>query len=366
MSATYAYVPYDWSNGVRLDPLPLTDVTYALGLSRQTTASARLPLKSTTERNAQYLAGSSPRRHLIVIERDGRPVWAGPVWARDYDSASQVLSLAMTDLWGWWAAAVTAPQTDYSSGAGTDYYDVVRGQIGRMNNEIGGIIAVDPASADLGEKTEMIVNWYEARRATDIIGELADRDDGFDWRFDYAWSGADLVPTFTMGAPLGRPAATTGLVLEVGRNVNLLGWSEQAGEAADTVVVTGVGTGSEVRVGSASKSAYTSTGHLQISRWASGKRLTTHARCTALAKSLIAQRNQAGVAYPSVEIQGDTEPKIGEWVPGDEATLIIRPGVDPRFPDGHQSAWRMVGATVSVGNEGQERVAIDLAEVNAL
>lgn len=357
----YQFIPYDWTTGVRLDPLPLGDVTFSIGMNAGTTASATLPLKDSAILNALRIEGTQPRKHLIVIERGGLPKWAGAVWTRSYDSVSQVLTLAMTDLTGWMAQTTRSPKTTYTA---ADYFDIVRDQISNINGLINDLIVVDPAATDLGQTTSFTIQWEESRAVTDVIKQVAEKDDGFDWRWDYAWSGTDLVPTFTMASSLGRTVDQTNLVLEVGKNVNLLSWSEEATEAADTIWVTGAGNATEVRRATASDTSFSSAGFLPLTKIIGRKTLQTNAECLALAKAVIAQRAQAGFVLPQVAIQGDQIPRLGDWVPGDETKLIIRPSTDPRWPNGINQTFRMMGATIAVGNEGQELTTINLAPTN--
>lgn len=359
--AEYRFIPYDWTNGQRLDPLPLADVNYQIGMNAVTTASATLPLKDSAALNALRVEGTEPRKHLIVFERGGLPQWAGAVWSRSYDSINQVLSLNFVDLWGWMGQTTRAQLVTYTA---ADYFDIVRDQIGNINGLLNNLIVVDPASADLGSTDSFLVQWEESRPVTSVIKQVADKDDGFDWRFDYSWSGLDLVPTFRMAGTLGRTANETNLVLEVGKNVNLLSWTEDASGSADTVWVIGAGTGTEVARGTQSDSTWTSRGYMPLTRIVSRKSLQTAAQCNAFASTVIAQRAQPGFVLPQIAVQGDQEPRLGSWVPGDETTLIIRPNVDPRWPDGFQTAYRMMGARINIGNEGQEVTTINLAPVN--
>jgi hypothetical protein len=72
------------------------------------------------------------------------------------------------------------------------------------------------------------------------------------------------------------------------------------------------------------------------------------------------QYTSTPVTLPELTVRADSDPVLGSYICGDACRVIIDPHVSPRFPDGLDYYYRIVGYSVSVDDVGQEDVKIVL------
>ena len=92
MTTEYRYLFADTLTDIVYAELPLTDVSFGKELNQAGQFQGRMLLSDTRESVYAINDYTIPGRTSLYVDRSGTIVWAGIVWGRQYDSASQSIS----------------------------------------------------------------------------------------------------------------------------------------------------------------------------------------------------------------------------------------------------------------------------------
>ena len=115
----FRYFAYDFLHGRFLGELPFRGVQFSKQLNSAGSLSASLDLRDPRLLALDPLGMTSPNRTMIVVDREGAPIWAGISQSRKWDVDSSpdgttgVLGLQYVEPWAYFTQRVQA--TDYSS-----------------------------------------------------------------------------------------------------------------------------------------------------------------------------------------------------------------------------------------------------------
>lgn len=370
--ATYRVLSLDLRTGTRVAEISLSDLKFGAKLNDVGVLSGRLHLPSPTSAAARARASAlvdavDECRRQLVVERDGVIVWCGIVWGAPYDDDSQTIDVSAAETWSYFRHRYINTRGGYDF---WDQFDIVRSLIDLLTSQTGGDIGVTVETHDSGVTRYRVYEPWELKQLGEAIEQLSAVNDGFDFAIDPYWDPAtgELVKVLRLHYPRrGRRYNETGLVFELGRNVTSFKWPSDGTRAANQILAVGAGEGSSMlRV--------TRTDSAQIQPLSSGgpgypllqdvvtyKDVSVFSTLVGHATQALATRSRP-VVLPEVSVRADSDPIFGSYIVGDAARFIVPPHVSPRFPDGLDTYYRIVGWDVSVGDEGDESVKLTFGE----
>lgn len=376
--AEYRCIAADLRTGARITEIPLNGLDYSARLNDVGQASGTLTLpapNSTTNRTLAALLNDAvdEARRLLIIERDGVPVWAGPIWAAGYNDDNQTRDVRASDIGSYWRKRIIYYSYTYT---GQNPTAIAQTLINNAQAVTGGNVNVTVTrqidSAYTEPTVTLEVDTYELRTVGETVEELAKAETGFEYDYAYAWNTAGTLNiTMQLVYPRrGRNFNQSGHVFEVGRNVTSFTWPSDGTRVANRVYATGNGEGDAMLISSASDTYQL----LPASSGGPGYPLLEEVTASKRSRgvdgqsqldSITAARIQAvstPVVLPELTVRADLDPVFGSYITGDACRVIIPPNISPRFPDGLDTYRRIVGWNVSVDDEGTEAVRIILGE----
>ena len=360
--AAYRVISTDLRTGTRIAELPLNGLSYSSVLNGAGELSGSLPLPATDPQLASVFNDAVDEvRRQIVVERDGVPVWCGPVWAAPYSDESQVREVRAAETWSYFRRRTISTRRVLR---GVDQCAIARQLVDDAQAVTGGNIAVTVGAETCGVTRDFNAEVYERKNVAGEVETLAELSNGFDFSIDPSWdANGDLVKRFSLFYPRkGRRFTETGHVFEVGRN-NVIGWDwpTDGTRYANRVTVTGAGDGASTL----SAQRTDSTQLVALSAGGPGYPLVEEVVSQtqeAVSANLVARAQQdlttfaRPVVVPKLVVRADVDPVFGSYTIGDACRFICQPGLSPRFPDGIDTYRRIVGWTVRVSDEGSEEI----------
>jgi hypothetical protein len=413
------YVAYDLVTGAYLGRLPLTSVSFGSQLLQPGSLTGTIDIADPAIQNLGPLDLTAPARTCLCVDYLGALVWAGIVWPRSYkfDSATRKLVVTANEIWSYFSSRVQA--TDYSappfsgitgpstemaiwdaSSAFSDANNVwdpmlIAWQILSdamtqvpFGNILGGMgIAANsftsPASylasgTGTPQANYLSINYpYSSlQQVATMIGQLAGNGlgVGFDYAVDVAYSGGSgsfPVATVNLSFPRrGRTYAQNQLVLNCGQAISYE-VPEDGTQAGNTIYEQG-------QSGSLNVSQNIQPlqgGYPILEQIKSRANITSANMLNILAVQGVADLFQFSfpVATPTVTTDLFSGPiPLGQFIIGDDCRWLI-PAVsgignifDPRFPNGLDEEWRIIGWQATVADSGASTLVFTLSLPPAL
>ncbi|MFD0562915.1 hypothetical protein ACFQ2M_13415 [Kitasatospora saccharophila] len=359
---------------------------YSTELNGIGTCTATLPLNSTTA-PLLPMDATIPTRTVLYIDRDGVIVWAGIVWTRrPLERGGQIYGaqLQAAELPSYWqhrhvnVLLSTDPTVLTANGANTAY--VPAGQ--RMYADQAWIVwsLLQYAAADIsgagsiGVDTNLLTaptgitrtrTYDPAERPViyDLIAQLAEVDNGFDWGIETGWNGdGSRYRRWQVYYPRrGRPASLTGFTFQHGPGGNILApdWPEDGTLLATRAIALGSGQGIGVVVGQAEATDMLAAGWPLLETVAKYSGVSEYNTIQSHAAADLAAHSNATTA-PTFSVLADADPVLGSYTVGDSARFIVDP--NPYYPNGLDDELRIVTIKVTVTSGGPETVALTCVE----
>lgn len=372
--ADYRCISMDLMTGTRIAEIPLTGLTYSKILNGAGDATGTLFLPPPTTTTNRALASDwnnavDECRRQLVIERDNVVVWSGIVWASPYNDDDQTRYIRCAEDWSYFHKRFV----DY------DLYYAATAQMTIAKNLVDTAQAYAPANLGITTVLNVAAGYSDtirertyARSEVLSVGEaveqLASPSNGFDFGIDSAWNpttGA-LVKTLNLHYPRrGRSYLETGHVFEVGRNVISFTWPSDGTRTSNKAWAIGSGEGASKVIGTAVDTAKFQPlssggpGYPLLESRASHNDVSVQETIDRLAQGAL-QYASSPVTLPELTVRADADPVLGAYIVGDACRVIINPDTSPRFPDGLDTYYRIVGYTVTVDDNGQEDVKLTL------
>lgn len=237
--------------------LPLRNVSYGWKLNDVGICQGSLGLQ-------EGLPPLIPGEHILIVERNGEPVWAGPIWSAPFDTASAYVQFNASE-WGSYLKRrrIRIDRSNQTEAGGSDnsfrqvdQFDIVRYLIFDSESQYWGQGDLNlrwlPTDApDWGWSGRTLSGVLRDRQYKAIdrkelweaIQQLSEVIDGFDFRFRVAYVREDLVPIIWLEMFYPRQGLSQdrhNLVFEYregwpGSNVNAYRWNDKADEMANFV-----------------------------------------------------------------------------------------------------------------------------------
>lgn len=360
--AFYRYLAADLLTNTMLAELPLRDVSYGFVLNDAGPFQANMPIGDIKARAGARIAATEPGKTALYVERDGSLIWGGIIWTRRYNSSTRSLALGGAEFFSYYRRREIRTTLTYSA---TDQLGIVKSIIDTIQsvnaNATIGVVVPTLTSGVVRDRTYW---YYETKRVADAIRELAACANGFEFSIDCTYSGSNIIKTMNLFYPRkGRDANHTGHVFELGKNILAFDWPEDAQMKANSVGIQGAGQGDNMLRSTAVRADDLAAGYCLFEDTLARKDVSVQTTLDQIALNEVNNRFQA-VTLPPLTVRADVEPQLGAWTVGDDTRIrIVGPvagDVEPRFADlgGLDTFRRIIAATVSPGNEGQETVMI--------
>lgn len=360
-----------------LEELPLTGVTFDVGLNAAGTASGTLNVEDPHVRQMSWLAATIPNRTFLNIDIDGQIAWNGPIVGRPYTNSKGAVQVKAQEPYGYLAQRLqpkdygaqwaTTP-TDAASIARTVLTDALAITQSMPIAVVAAAVAPSQfwvtLSAPISQRqtVSMIVSQLTQ------MGYLA----GCDLASDPIYVGGKPIMQITLSYPArGRPASAPALMMDL---TDAIDWDydEDGLAQANGIVEMLSGTGgvsgeafADGPLGDGFPLLEASMSHPSMSSTPAQDAVVEAFITADLALRAYPPATMT-VEYPLFDDTGrGTYPSWGDWIIGDEVLVTLPPGspevpANPRFPTGLNFWFRIVKASVTIADQGVSTVKFTL------
>jgi len=341
--------------------LPAKSFTFTDALNADGTFSVEVQLVTTTptgrltnDISAVQLTDTdlAPGMTGVHFQRDNSLVWSGVVWGVSADVAANTLTISGRGFLSYFKRRFVTVDTTFSS---VDQLTIARSLIDTAAGNVGGtgadIKVKTGETATSGRTRDRTFLGYERRNVGELLEQLSNVDDGFDFRFDPGYVSDDIEIEFrTMYPATGR---RTNHVLEIGTNVQMLGYQSSGAALTNSVTAIGGGDGEDLPLQVAQDPAGLSSRPLLETVLALSD-VTVDATLVEHAKRAITRGSEPMVTL-SVAVFADEIPVLGSYDVGDQVFV--------RGTYGYVSLsnwFRITSIAVQVATTGSETVILTL------
>ena len=244
----------------RVAEVPFTTFRYTDTLNNSGSFDGTLPLFHPVA----SMITLNPGAIVIYVDYDGQLVWAGWVLSNEVQAGPNdyTMRLSGPGLWGYWAKRTVRSRagTTYATGTApneiiwstVDQFRIVKDTIdhaasiaGTATVPLDAVRAAGAAFTTSGVTRSKTVYSYERKVIAQLVEELAQQTQGFDYGLNYAWdlSGASPVPRQYLDLYYPRRGQSSPIAtLEHGGNVSLLRLTRDAANLANPLTAVGAGT----------------------------------------------------------------------------------------------------------------------------
>jgi len=363
-----------WQSGSTPNPiiaeLPFTDVNFTQQLNSIGTFQGHVLLSGINTDNLNVYNGTIPGKTILwVLYSDpvtlvSIPVWSGVIWAREYDSASQTLSIGAQEMMSLYNRRRISTTKDY----GNTFYDPMyiayelmkyaealpHGKTGLTYNTNTSIY-----------NTKKLYEGYELKSVYQAIKDLA--ANFFDFKIAPLVDGSgNLINRFYLGDPLGVTYSASDLLASVFQfpgNLVEYKFPEDATGAANKLYGLGYGANNSKILATAIDPAKITTGDWPLLEDTAN--YTDIGDLQLLKDLTLGQLN--AISYPPTTIEVVIPPYVDPIYPsyniGDQVRMDIQ---DDYFPSGlNGEILRIMAISVSPGENGPSRVTLTLTRLLA-
>jgi hypothetical protein len=374
MYAEFRYVMTAlWQSGSTPNPiiaeLPFTDVNFTQQLNSIGTFQGHVLLSGLNTDNLNVYNGTIPGKTILwVLYTDpvsmvSVPVWSGVIWAREYDSSSQTLSIGAQEMMSLYNRRRISTTKDY----GNTFYDPMyiayelmkyaealpHGKTGLTYNTNTSIY-----------NTKKLYEGYELKSVYQAIKDLA--ANFFDFKIAPLVVGGNLINRFYLGDPLGVTYSASDLLASVFQfpgNLVEYKFPEDATGAANKLYGLGYGANNSKILATAIDPAKITTGDWPLLEDTAN--YTDIGDLQLLKDLTLGQLN--AISYPpttiEVVIPPYVDPIFTSYNIGDQVRMDIQ---DDYFPSGlNGEILRIMAISVSPGENGPSRVTLTLTRLLA-
>jgi hypothetical protein len=371
--ATTRVISVDLVTGTPIDELEVRGLKYGPRLNGvgSVSGSVKLPSPRTAAgriKGAIINDALDECRRVLIVERNGVIVGDGIVWKAPYVDAKQSRVLqSATSHWSYFRHRHIAARSVY---AAVDQLTIARDLISDAQAVPGGNVGVIHNATTSGVLRDRIYESWELKNLGEAIEQLAGVQDGFDFGVDLHWDPAtgNLVRTLTLSYPRrGRSYLHTGHVFELGRNMTSFEWPSDGSLTANKVWGVGAGEGKSMLLTAAVDAsqiqpiASGGPGYPLLEDVLTNKDVLVRSTLEEQATARLFARSTP-LVVPKITVRADMDPVLGSYIEGDAARVIIPPRKSPRFPDGLDTFYRILGWDVTVSDSGGESVELLLGE----
>lgn len=372
--ANYRYLFADLVTNTITAELPLTGVTYSQSLNQAGSFTGHMMLSDirtqgtlgTYQVNEDFTLDSdtTPSKTAVYVERDGVIVWGGIIWSRQYESASQTLTLGGREFESYYERRRV--NGDQVFAAGTDQFTLVSSLISQSNTLPYGNIGVSVQSP-LGSSAT-IVNPYpiwdnEKRAVFDVILDLSRQSTpyGFDFSINCAYdTNYNITKTLNLYYPRKgtNPSANQyAPMLEFPGSMVAYTYPEDGGSVVNRLYGVGPGSGPGQYIALATNGDAYTNGYPVLEDTVSFTQIPDPRIVDSMTSGEVAARalpvtvlNASWVPTTDPTTGYSVAPIFGEFQTGDSFRIRI---TDDRFPNTLETVLRLREWSCRVGDNGQ-------------
>ena len=366
MSATsYRYLFADVLTGSIIGELSMTGVSFDQKLNTAGTLNAHILLSGLDTTKLNVANSTIPMRCAVYVDRNGTIIWGGVIWARSYNSKSQVLTITAREWLSYFEKRKITSTIAYSA---TDQLLIAQGLINTAQSvaygNVGCLINQDPLSTSTSGVTLTQTYYsYELKTVFSEIQNLSNQSGGFDFAIDCYYNGSSGVnKSFNTYYPRrgiaysSSKASIPVFELPAGNIVEYT-YPEDGSLTANTVYVQGAGSNEGKLIATASDTTKFSAGWPLIEDAVTYNNITD----TGVLANLATGKLNA-ISYPpttmTVVAPPYQDPMFGTYRVGDDVRVRI---TDQRFPTGSDATYRIIALAVTAGENQPEQVKLTLA-----
>lgn len=352
-----------------LSELPFTDVSYTSQLNSVGTFQGSVLLSGFNTTNQNVYDGTVPGKTILwvlytdPVSNASVPVWSGVIWAREYDSDSQTLSISAQEMMSLYSHRRISVTKDY----GNTFYDPAYIAYQLMQYTEGvtqGKTGLTYNTATTTYRTKKIYEAYELKSVYQAIKDLS--ASFFDFKIAPLVSNGNLINRFYIGqrnGTLGVEYTTSDLLASVFQfpgNVIEYKFPEDASSAANKLYGIGYGSNTTQLKAVFADATRFADGFTLLEDTASYTDVADQELLDDLTKGQL-----KAISYPPTTIEVVVAPYVDPIYPsyniGDQVRLDIK---DDYFPNGVSfgatDPLRIVAITVAPGENGPSRVTLTL------
>lgn len=348
MSDLYRVLFRDVLSGVIHGELPAEKFSYTNTLNAPGSATVTIALDpGVAHVNTNTIVTGAAT--AIYIERRGRFVWSGLLWDAVPNYADGTLDLQCEGWMSYFRLRHYHATTRFTQ---VDQAVIARSllQHAAMYGVGSNLGMIEYGTETTGVLRDRTYKQSERKSIGDAVEQLAAVEDGFDFSFDTAWNGPDLVTTFRVHYPaIGR---YRDLTLEQDRNCDIPSATIGGKSVATHAFALGSGDGPEMVWASSGASSLVFPRLESVESYSDVKEYST---LKAKADRRV-KLGKAPIVLPRIELYSDAYPGLGEFALGD--AMNVRGGYGLVPLDG---VWRMTEIAVSVDESGEESISLTAA-----
>jgi hypothetical protein len=351
----YEYLTCDLLTNEPLADLELYGTYFERNLAAtgQGTGTFRL---GTNIFNDELIVNSTiPGRTALYVYRDGVCIWGGIIWQRTYSSVGKTAQINCLTFESIFQAFEI--KTDYIV-TQVDQIQILKQLIGKMQNQ---------PNCDVGLNTDLLrdltsgvlrdytVKSFDYVFYGDVINNLMEAADSFDYTIVVEDPNNTGRPDKIVmaGYPQLIPPGTQALAFDYPGNVDQYWVTDNASDAAATVIALGAGTGSAMIRAIATNKPWLDSGGPNIAHVESRTDVKDQKIISSIAQQKAAQLAPP-ILVPVVQLKSDRVPQFEDWSSlGGTFSVNI---TDCRFPNGTKVNSRMIGWQLSPASSEQTEV----------
>lgn len=317
----------------------------------------------TGKSNSDLVAATQPGKTWVVMEREGVPIWWGPVWSRTYQSQAKEVQI-----FAWGFEAYPGQQrmlTDFTE-TSVDQCQLFIDLWNKMVAETPGrnlsINMPTPPASGIFKSAAILAT--DDKYYGEVMSTLSDGSDGFDWTVQVTkLANGTYRKDLVMGFPtIGALSTADSLVFEYpGAILNY--WETQSMSASGTHILgTGSGEGSTKLTSEVDYDYLIAQGWPRWDFTQTFTEVNDQGILNTLTQQLAINSFPPATSF-TVQLKGNVEPIFGSYGLGDYVTLSIK---DARNPTGYTGAVRIIGFELRPQSSSQsEEVQLILPGDNA-
>ena len=359
MTTTYRYLFANLLTNEIIGELPLTGVSFTQQLNQAGTFQGHLLLSGINSAAFNVDASTIPGRCALYVDRDGRLVWGGIVWGREYNSTAQTLTFSAREFESYFERRRITQDVAFDN---IDQLTIAQTQVNDAQSATNGNIGVQVGTETCGVNISRTYYYYELKTVYGALQDLSRGQNGFDFNIDVKYIDGVPSKVLELGYPqygtVYSPTNPSAPVFSfpAGNMVEYV-YPEDGSIAANTIYALGAGSNEGKLIAISQNAPFLADGWPLLEDQGNYSDVTD---ATYLNQLALGQMN--AVSYPpttlKVVVPAYADPVYrSTYEIGYEARVII---TDNRFPNTLDAIYRIIGLSVQPGEDGPERVTISL------
>ena len=357
--STWKLIYTNLKTGTVLGELPAQSFSFTETLNADGGFQVTMPLVTTTpsgrltnDVSALQVTSAdlSPGQNGIYFDRDGTLMGGGILWGVAASVANNSLTLSGSGFLSYFRHRTIKVDTTHSA---VDQLDIARSFVDVAQAVGGGDIGIQTSETHTsGVTRDRTYLGYERRVVAEVLEQLSQVNNGFDFRFSSSYVAGDITVEFITSFP--SSGRRTAFVFELGTNVQLLDFRSNGATLTNHVDAIGGGDGDDLPIQTAQDPTGMATRPL-LESVLSLSDVTVEATLLEHAKRAIT-RGSEPMLQLEVLVFPDQRPVLGSYIVGD----LVKVRGSYGYIDLEDAWFRITSINVSVADDGAEESKLSL------